>query len=119
MALEIIGQVRVLVVGDHELTRAAFRCLIESAFRLEVIQEAPHGKEALAAAMHHQPDVILVDVIAPLAATLESVRGLREQCGDARIIAVSADASFQIVNQILSAGSLGFVTKNSSPHVLH
>src|SRR5437763_3046695 len=53
----------VLVVDDHNDSRAIARIVLElSGFR---VVEAETGTEALALALQHRPDVILLDLILP------------------------------------------------------
>lgn len=55
------GDIRVLVVGSHALTRAGLRRLLEDDAGLTVIGEAANGAEAARQARSTAPDVVLLD----------------------------------------------------------
>src|SRR5213080_1543274 len=54
--------IRVLLVDDHELVRRGLRDLLGDEPDIEVVAEASSVEEALAVAMHVEPEVAVVDV---------------------------------------------------------
>ena len=54
--------IEVLLVDDHEVVRRGLRDLLGDEPDIEVIAEAGSAEEALAVAMHLEPDVAVVDV---------------------------------------------------------
>jgi DNA-binding NarL/FixJ family response regulator len=55
------GQIRVLVVGDHALTRAGLRALLEDDAGLVVVGEAAGGRDAARLMRSTDPHVALLD----------------------------------------------------------
>ena len=55
---------RVVVADDQTLVRGGFR-LILGAAGIPVVAEAADGREAVAAALKHRPDVVLMDIRMP------------------------------------------------------
>jgi DNA-binding NarL/FixJ family response regulator len=57
-------QRRVVIADDHEPTRILMRTLIELE-GMQVVGEAEDGDRAVALALEHEPDVVLLDVNMP------------------------------------------------------
>lgn len=66
--------IRVLLVDDQPLVRSGFRALIELEDDIEVVAEAADGREALALAREHLPDIALVDIQMPVLDGIETTR---------------------------------------------
>ncbi|MFD8815430.1 response regulator [Streptomyces sp. NPDC059627] len=56
---------RVLVADDNPVIRAGLTAVLSAADDLTVVAEAEDGRAAYEAALHHRPDVILLDVRMP------------------------------------------------------
>ncbi|MEU6196353.1 response regulator transcription factor [Streptomyces sp. NPDC047061] len=59
------GGLRVLVADDNPVIRAGLTAVLSTAEDLTVVAEAEDGRAAYEAALHHRPDVILLDVRMP------------------------------------------------------
>lgn len=57
-------QQRIVIADDHEPTRVLLRTLIELE-GMEVVGEAEDGDQAVALALAHEPDVVLLDANMP------------------------------------------------------
>jgi CheY-like chemotaxis protein len=77
---------RILVVDDEPDVRAVMRGLAEEA-GFEVV-EAEDGEEALALAVQYLPDVVVLDVMMPVADGFEVFRKLREDPATAQMAIV-------------------------------
>src|SRR4051812_43813592 len=109
----IMSAIRVLLADDHELVRTGFRALLGE-LGVEVVAEASNGREALANAETHRPDVVLMDIAMPdlngLEATAEAVRRLPGM----RVIMLSMHANAEYARRALRAGAAGYLLKNST-----
>ena len=110
---------RVVVADDQMLVRSGFRLILSSA-GIEVVAEAADGREAVAAALKYQPDVMLMDIRMPEMDGLEATRQiLASRSGqDMRIIILTTFDLDQYVYAALSAGASGFLLKDVSPEHL-
>lgn len=107
-------RIRVLIADDHGLVRAGIRALLEKQPRMEVVDEACNGREALALATQHRPDVVLVDISMPEINGLEVVRQLERDFPRVRCIILSMHADEEHVWQALKAGAAGYLVKGAS-----
>jgi DNA-binding NarL/FixJ family response regulator len=62
---DMTGKVRVIVVDDDPLVRAAIAMILGRAPSVEVVGEAGDGTEVLAAVDRYAPDVVLMDIRMP------------------------------------------------------
>jgi DNA-binding NarL/FixJ family response regulator len=103
-----------LIADDHALVRAGIRALLEKQSSLEVVAEARDGREALALAIQHRPDVVLMDISMPELNGLEVVRQLARDFPQVRCIVLSMHADEEHVWQALKAGAAGYLVKGGS-----
>ena len=76
-----------------------------------VVGEADNGVEAIDAYREHRPDVVVLDLRMPKQNGIETIRVLREEFSDARVLVFSNYASGDEVFEALKAGASGFVVK--------
>jgi DNA-binding NarL/FixJ family response regulator len=110
---------RVVIADDQMLVRSGFRLILNSA-GIPVVAEAADGQEAVAAALKHRPDVMLMDIRMPEMDGLEATRRiLASRSGeDMRVIILTTFDLDQYVYAALSAGASGFLLKDVSPEHL-
>jgi len=110
---------RVVIADDQTLVRGGFR-LILSLADIPVVAEAANGKEAVAAALKHRPDVVLMDIRMPEMDGLEATRRILESRPgrDVRVIVLTTFDLDEYVYAALAAGASGFLLKDVSPEHL-
>lgn len=109
--------IRILLVDDQPLMRAAFRALLDAEDDFDVVGEAGNGNEGLAAALEHLPDVALIDVEMPAANGIDMVRRLAadERLRDVRAVMLTNYGHDEYVFDALRAGASGFLLKGTEP----
>jgi DNA-binding NarL/FixJ family response regulator len=112
-----VTAVRVVIVDDQAMMRAAFRTILESS-GLDVVGEAASGDEAVAVVGRLRPDVVLMDVRMPGGDGLSATRSLAEAAPSARVLVVTTFDLDDYVYGALRAGAAGFLLKNASPEEL-
>ena len=107
--------VRVLVVDDDPLVRAALAMVLGGSGDCALVGEATDGEEVPAAVAEHAPDVVLMDIRMPHVDGLTATERLRGRPGRPEVIVLTtfdADAS---VLRALRAGASGFLLKDTPP----
>jgi DNA-binding NarL/FixJ family response regulator len=109
----------VVVADDQALVRGGFSMILGAA-GIPVVAEAADGGEAVAAALKHRPDVVLMDIRMPELDGLEATRRiLGSPAGrDCRIIILTTFDLDHYVYAALAAGASGFLLKDVSPEQL-
>ncbi len=109
--------IRVLLVDDQALIRAGFRALLDAEDDIEVVAEAADGREAIALASQHLPDVALIDIQMPI---LDGIEATRQIAADRRlagvhVVILTNYGLDQHVYTALRAGASGFLVKDTEP----
>ncbi len=104
--------IKVLIADDHQLFREGLVNLLSSVPKIEVIEQAKDGKEAVEKTIKLKPDVVLIDINMPLMNGIEATKMLKEKLPELKIIAVSMHSDRQYVKGILEAGADGYLLKN-------
>jgi DNA-binding NarL/FixJ family response regulator len=112
---EGIARYRIMLVDDHALFRAGFRLVLINNPRIaSEIREAGSVTEALAILRGQEdPDLILLDIAMPGINGLSGMRLLRQASPDATIALLSANDHPQVIQDALSLGASGFLSKES------
>jgi DNA-binding NarL/FixJ family response regulator len=111
----VTAPIRVLVVDDDALVRAALRAILSSAPDVEVVGEADDGATAPAAAVRHRPDVVLMDVRMPDVDGITATRRLRAVPGAPQVVVMTTFHLDEYVFSALRSGASGFLLKDASP----
>jgi DNA-binding NarL/FixJ family response regulator len=105
---------RILIADDHEIVRKGVRDVIESHPGWEVCAEASDGQQALELALHHKPDIVILDVSLPILNGLALTRRLQKECAKTRVLLFTMHDDDETVNGGLAAGARGYVLKSDS-----
>ncbi|MCP1646887.1 two-component system response regulator NarL [Pseudomonas sp. GD04087] len=109
---------RILLVDDHPMMRKGVVQLLEFEDGLEVVGEAGSGEEALRMAAELQPDMILLDLNMKGMTGLDTLRAMRENGEDARIVVFTVSDDRNDVINVLRAGADGYLLKDMDPERL-
>jgi DNA-binding NarL/FixJ family response regulator len=105
----------VLVVDDHPVVRQGLRTFLDLQDDITVVGEAADGEAALAEALEHSPDVVLLDLRMPGADGASALRAFREHEVPAKVLVVTSFTDPSAVLPPLRAGGGGFVYKDLDP----
>ncbi len=103
---------RILIADDHRLFRTGLRQLCEVSGGFQVVAEADTGREAVALAQEHQPDVILMDIRMPGMDGVEACRQILVHQPHAAIIMLTMYRQDRHLTDALAAGARGYLLKN-------
>jgi DNA-binding NarL/FixJ family response regulator len=107
--------IRVLIVDDDALVRAALSLMLGGQPDIEVVGEAADGREALAEVDSLEPDVVLMDIRMPVMNGLDATRALHQRdIPPAVVVLTTFDADDHVVSAV-AAGADGFLLKDTPP----
>ncbi|MCW2865157.1 MAG: two-component system regulatory protein [Actinoallomurus sp.] len=109
--------IRVLLADDQQLIRSGFRALLDLEDDIEVVAEAADGKEGLALAREHLPDVALIDIQMPVIDGIEATRLIAADPDLARVhvVILTNYGLDEYVFNALRVGAAGFLVKDIVP----
>ncbi|MDH6707851.1 DNA-binding NarL/FixJ family response regulator [Kitasatospora sp. MAA19] len=104
--------IRVLLVDDQPLVRAALEMVITETTDAEVVGEAGTGAEAVRLAGELRPDVVVMDLRMPGMDGIEATRLITGGGGPARVVVLTTFDDDDHVYAALHAGASGFLVKD-------
>ena len=107
--------IRVLIVDDDALVRAALAMLLAGAEDIAVAGEAKDGSEVMDAVTAVKPDVVLMDIRMPTMDGLAATELLRAQDEPPEVIVLTTFEADDYVLRALRAGASGFLLKDTPP----
>jgi len=108
---------RVMLVEDHALVRAAVRHAI-TAPDVELVADVATAEEALELALQVRPDVLLIDIDLPGMDGVQLVRELAPRLPETRIVMLTASKADHHLVHAMRNGARGYLTKDLAPEAL-
>src|SRR5690242_9052090 len=105
---------RILLMDDHPITRAALSSLLE-AHGFTVAGEAADGEEAIDLARRLLPDLVLLDLSMPGLDGLSALPRIREAAPDAEVVVLTASGTEENLLAAIRAGAAGYLLKSEPP----
>jgi DNA-binding NarL/FixJ family response regulator len=107
-----------MVVEDYEPFRRFVCAELQKHWKLLEIIEACDGLDAVQKMQELQPDLILLDVGLPKLNGIEVARRIRELRPKSKILFLSENRSWDIVEEALRSGAMGYVVKSDAAQEL-
>ena len=107
----------VLIVDDHDETRAVLRALLEEA-GIRVVGEAEGGLRGIAMATELSPDVVLMDVRMPYLDGIKATRHLKEAVPGTAVILLTAYDVPSLVTSAEEVGAYCYLLKDGPPSMI-
>ncbi|MFI9788900.1 response regulator [Kitasatospora sp. NPDC051984] len=104
--------VRILLVDDQPLVRAALSMVVKDAPDLEIVGEAGNGDEAVRLAAELAPSVIVMDIRMPGMDGIEATRLITSGPSTAHVLVLTTFDDDEYVYGALRAGASGFLVKD-------
>lgn len=104
--------IKVLVVDDHELIRDAWIALLNDAPGIRVIGKSDNADEAYELAVHHKPDIVLMDINLKGSSGFDAAQKICNTLAKTRVIGLTLHDEINFVKRFLSLGGRGYLTKN-------
>ncbi len=105
----------ILLVDDHPIFRKGLEHLLAREEDLHIVAEAGNGREAIETAKTIQPDLIVMDINMPDLDGIEATRQIIAEMPETKIVALSVHAGKQFIRDMIQAGALGYILKESIP----
>ena len=96
------NKIRVIIADDHEINLLLLANLLE--LQDCIVDSAINGEEALHLINQHPYKIALIDLNMPVMSGLELVKILRNQNNHLKMVAISAYADNNKINETLAAG---------------
>ena len=113
-----VAPLRIVLVEDHELVRAAVGHALDAVDDLEVVAQVATAEDALTVIPELRPDVALVDIDLPAMRGPELVRELAPRFPDLWLVMLTVSKSERDLFDSIRSGARGYLHKDLSPEAL-
>ncbi|MEO5677396.1 MAG: response regulator transcription factor [Usitatibacter sp.] len=110
-----MSALRILLADDHALMRAGIRALVEGVPGQTIVAEAANGRDAVALARTHRPDLVMMDITMSELNGIEAGAQIRADNPAARVLMLSMHTSEEFVRRAMKSGASGYLVKDSAP----
>jgi DNA-binding NarL/FixJ family response regulator len=107
--------IKVFLVDDQNILRAAFRSLLAQDDRFEVVGDTGDAREAIDKVADLRPEVVLLDITMPGLSGLDAIRPMRQALPRLRILMLTHHEGDSFVDQAMRSGADGYLSKDSDP----
>ena len=107
--------IRLLLADDHAVMRSGLANMLNSNPAFRVIDEADDGPGAIEKFRTLRPDILLLDVSMPGMDGIDTLRQLRAEFPEARVLMLSSSETEEDIFQSFQAGAHGYITKTAKP----
>ena len=118
MAVESHAKIRLLVAESFELVRMGLRSLFENHSEIRLVAEANSIEDLFKLAVHHKPDIVLMDLQLSGGHYAEHIAKLLHSCPQSKVLAFSHQNSEQTHLQTFRSGAMGIISKYHSSDLL-
>ena len=104
--------VRIVLVEDNEVFRDALELLLGMRTDVEIVASVGDGAAAVAAAVEHRPDVVLMDYRLPGVDGIQATMQVVAAMPDVAVVALTASADAAEREALVEAGAVAGLTKD-------
>lgn len=110
---------KIIIVDDHLLFSQSLELLIKSFGDYDVIQRFENGKVFIDYLEENNAeiDLILLDVNMPVLDGLSTMKWLKDNRPDLKVIALSVNDDEEIIIKMITNGAKGYLLKDTSPEI--
>jgi len=111
-------KIRVFVLDDQAILRAALRRLMEDDCGFEVVGDCGDARAAVELIKDARPDIVTVDVTMPGLSGIDALPMLAKASPHSKFLVLTNHESGRFLEEAFQAGASGFLTKDSEPEEL-
>ena len=105
--------IRVMIVDDHQIIIDGLNALLDEHEFIKVVATATDGKMAIEMMEIHHCDVIIMDIKMPDMNGIEATRAIKKKYPKVEILALTTYNEKKLITEIMKAGALGYILKNT------
>lgn len=105
--------IKIVIADDHLIFREGFKLLLNNQPELELVGEADNGQSLLELIETTSPDIAFVDIKMPEMDGIEACKQIKANGITTKVIALSMFNDDYLIVEMLEAGALGYLLKNT------
>jgi DNA-binding NarL/FixJ family response regulator len=116
--MEEAKQITIVLIDDQAIVRAAFKSLLQSVERFQVVGDAGDARKGIELVGELKPDVAILDITMAGMSGLDAVAPIKRDSPRTQVLMASQHEGMKFVQQALQAGADGYLSKDSEPSEL-
>ncbi len=104
-----------IIADDHKIFRQGLKISLVDDHKLKCIGEAGNGQELLDMLQTKKADVVLLDLKMPEMDGMETLKPLKEQYPDLKIVVLTMFDEEHFILHMMESGANGYLLKNAEP----
>jgi DNA-binding NarL/FixJ family response regulator len=109
---------RIFLIEDQSMIRAAFRSLLERIEHFEVVGDVGDARTGIDRVAELRPDIVILDIAMPGLSGLDAIAPIKKASPRTKVLMASQHEGQKFVHQALQAGADGYLSKDSEPEEL-
>ena len=105
--------IRIVIAEDQAMVLGALAALLSLEPDMRVVDQVNDGKQALAATLDKQPDILITDIEMPEMSGLDLAQALKERGAKTKVVVLTTFARPGYLRRALEAGAYGYLLKES------
>lgn len=105
--------IRIVIADDHEIFRDGLKLMLGATDNIHLADEAANGKELIRIVKKVKPNVVITDIKMPDMDGVEATKHIKANYPQTEVIALSMFDDEQLILEMLEAGAIGYLLKNS------
>lgn len=110
-----MSKLKVVIAEDHPLMQEGIKRALDSAADIVLVGQATDGEEIMPMALEAAPDIVLLDLRIPNMDVISTIRRLRKELPETKILILSITDDYHEVRAALRAGAHGYLLKTITP----
>lgn len=109
---------KLFIVDDHFMVIEGIRSLLEGEKDIEWMGHATNASSCLAFLLHHEPDIILMDINLPDKSGIDLCKEVKELYPGVAVLGLSTLNQQLVIRNMMDNGASGYVLKNATKEEL-
>lgn len=110
--------IKIVLADDHKLVLDGLSLMVGSEPSFTIVYQASNGLEATEYVLSHDVDLLLMDLNMPEMNGLQATKKIIEGKPSQKILILSMLSEIKLIRNIISAGAMGYLLKNSGQEEL-
>lgn len=113
------GNIKVLIVDDHNLVAEAIKAMLEPYSQIEVVGYTKNAADINNLIEIHHPQVVLMDITLQSMSGIDATKDLKRKHSPVKVIMLSMHESSAYIAKAIQAGANGYLLKNIEKEELY